>query len=62
VIEGQQLLIDPLARLAPGQQAVYRIAVRGVEAGAQRIQVQLVTEETPVAVTKEEITRVYSDN
>jgi len=35
--------------------------VHGLDAGVQRIQVQLVTDETPVPVAKEEITRVYVD-
>ena len=61
VVDGVQVAIDPLARLAPGEQAVYKLKVRGLDAGVQRIQVQLVTDETPVPVTKEEITRVYVD-
>ena len=61
VINGSQVSIDPLARLAPGEQTAYRLKVRGLAAGPQRIQVQLVTAETPVPVTKEEVTRVYSD-
>lgn len=61
VVDGGQVGIDPLARLAPGEQAVYKLKVHGLEAGVQRIQVQLVTDETPVPVTKEEITRVYVD-
>jgi uncharacterized repeat protein (TIGR01451 family) len=61
VINGTQVLVDPLARLAPGEETVYRLKVRGLAAGPQRIQVQLQTDETPVPVTKEEITRVYSD-
>jgi len=61
VINGTQVLVDPLARLAPGEQTAYRLKVHGLAAGPQRIQVQLQTNETPVPVTKEEITRVYSD-
>jgi len=61
VINGTQVMVDPLARLAPGEETVYRLKVHGLAAGPQRIQVQLQTDETPVPVTKEEITRVYSD-
>jgi len=61
VVDGVQVAVDPLARLAPGEQAVYRLKVHGREAGVQRIRVQLVTDETPVPVTKEEITRIYAD-
>jgi uncharacterized repeat protein (TIGR01451 family) len=61
VVDGVQVAIDPLARLAPGEQAVYKLKVHGLDAGPQRIQVQLLTDETPIPVTKEEITRVYVD-
>jgi len=44
-----------------GEQAVYKIRVQGVADGPQRFQIQLVTAETPIPVTKEEITRVYLD-
>lgn len=62
VADGGKLQIDPLARIGPGEEAVYKIKVRGAAAGAQRIQVQLMTDETPIPVTREEITRVYADN
>lgn len=60
-VDGDQLLIDPLTRIGPAEQAVYRIKVEGQAAGHQRIQVQLATAEMPVPVTREEITRVYDD-
>lgn len=61
-IQGNRVQVNPLARLAPGEKAVYKLRVRGLEAGPQRIQVQLISQETPVPVNKEEITRIYSDN
>ena len=61
LVEGGRIVIDPLARLGAGEQAVYKIRVQGLADGSQRFQVQLLTAETPVPVTKEEITRVYSD-
>ena len=60
-VQGAQVAIDPLARVAPGEQAVYKIRVLGADAGSHRVQVQLLTDETPVAVTREEITKVYLD-
>jgi uncharacterized repeat protein (TIGR01451 family) len=60
-IEGPRVSVDPLARLGPGEKAEYRIRVRGLAAGAHRLQVQLISQETPVPVTKEEATRVYAD-
>jgi uncharacterized repeat protein (TIGR01451 family) len=60
-IQGQQVSVDALARLGPGEEALYKLKVQGLQEGPQRIQVQLVTDETPVPVTREEITRVYLD-
>ena len=60
-VEGSRVQVEPLAHLAPGEQAIYRLRARGLEAGPQRFQVQLLTAETPVPVTKEEVTRVYAD-
>lgn len=62
VVDGGKLLIDPLARIGPGEEAVYKLKVQGEAAGPQRVQVQLITAETPIPVTREEITRVYADN
>ena len=60
-VEGTRVEIETLAHLAPGERAVYRLSARGLEAGPQRFQVQLLTAETPVPITKEEVTRVYAD-
>jgi uncharacterized repeat protein (TIGR01451 family) len=60
-VDAGKLLVDPLARIGPAEEAVYRIKVQGEAAGHQRIQVQLETDEMPVAVTREEVTRVYDD-
>jgi uncharacterized repeat protein (TIGR01451 family) len=61
VVEGGQLAIDPLGRLGAGEKAVYKIRVQGLGDGPQRFQVRLLTKETGVPVTKEEVTHVYSD-
>lgn len=60
-VRGQQLLIDPLQRLAPNAQATYRVRARGAAKGDPRIRVLVASEESPTPVTKEESTRVYSD-
>jgi uncharacterized repeat protein (TIGR01451 family) len=60
-VRGQQLLIDPVARLAPNAQATYRIRARGAAKGDPRIRVLVASDESPTPVTKEESTRVYSD-
>jgi len=60
-IDNLTVTFEPLARLAPTEEAVYRIRVRGHRAGDQRVQVQLTSDDHPAPITKEEITRVYAD-
>ncbi len=60
-VENLAVDFEPLARLAPGEDVVYRIRARGHRAGDQRVQVQLVSEDHPTPITKEEVTRVYDD-
>ena len=55
------MLFEPLASLAPAEDAVYRVRVRGRTAGDQRVQIQLMSADQPAPITKEEVTRVYSD-
>lgn len=60
-VGGNQISIDPIAQLAPGAQALFKIQARGLRAGDPRIRVQLMSDESPNPVTKEESTRVYAD-
>jgi len=60
-IENRGIVFEPLAKLAPSEEAVFRIRVKGLRAGDQRVQVQVVSEDHPTPITKEEITRVYDD-
>jgi uncharacterized repeat protein (TIGR01451 family) len=62
VIEGQQALSDPLASLAPGADAVYRLRAEGRAAGDHVVRVKLASDEATTPVSKEEITRVYADH
>ena len=61
-MDGQQVIFAPLDRLAPEAEVVYRVQVRGIQAGDHVIRVQIVSDDTRVAVSKEESTRVYADN
>lgn len=61
VISGQQVVFEPLGRLAPKADALFRIRVQGAASGNQRVRVQLSSDEIPRGVTKEESTRVYAD-
>lgn len=60
-IDNLTISFEPLAKLAPSEEATYRIRVRGRREGDQRVQVQLTSDEQPSPITKEEITRVYAD-
>ncbi|MFM1903890.1 MAG: hypothetical protein RLZZ440_1790, partial [Planctomycetota bacterium] len=60
-VENLAVEFEPLAKLGPGEEAVYRVRARGHRAGDQRVQVQLVSDDHPTPITKEEITSVYDD-
>jgi uncharacterized repeat protein (TIGR01451 family) len=59
--QGQQVVFAPLARLAPGEEAVFKINATGQAVGDHVIRAQLRSEGLRVPVTKEESTRVYTD-
>jgi len=58
----ERVYFDPLAQLAPKADTTYSIKVQGVAPGDQRIQVKLQSDEVRDPITKEESTRVYSDD
>ncbi len=60
-VEGQVVYMAPLAKIAPRDEVVYRIAARGKSAGDHVIAVQLASDEVPTAVVKQESTKVYAD-
>ena len=60
-VDGSKIVFEPLAQLAPKADTTYRLRVQGIKPGDQRVRVQLVTDEMRDPVTKEESTRVYSD-
>jgi hypothetical protein len=60
-VQGQRVVFSPLARLAPGEEAVFKIQARGTAIGDFVVRTQLQSSELRVPVTKEEITRIYSD-
>ena len=60
-VDNLTISFEPLAKLAPSEEATYRIRVRGRREGDQRVQVQLTSDDQPAPITKEEVTRVYAD-
>ena len=58
---GQEIIFKPLARLAPRADAAYHIQVRGEQPGDLRFRVTLQADQLDAPLSKEESTRVYSD-
>lgn len=60
-VENLTFVFEPLAKLSPAEESMFRIRVRGRRAGDQRVQVQVTSDDNPTPITKEEVTRVYED-
>jgi len=60
-IQGNQVVFQPLVRLAPKADATFTVRVQGVKPGDQRVQIQIQSDDLQTPVTKEESTRVYAD-
>jgi uncharacterized repeat protein (TIGR01451 family) len=60
-VEGREVIFDPLPKLAPRADVIYRVSVRGIEAGDLRFQARMKADGLTVPVLKEESTRVYGD-
>jgi len=60
-VENLLVSFDPLATLAPADEAVFRIQVRGRRPGNQRVQFMLKSDDLKTPLTAEEMTHVYSD-
>jgi uncharacterized repeat protein (TIGR01451 family) len=61
-VQGERVIFAPIPQLGPKAESTFRIQAQGVRAGDQRIRVQITTDEIREPITKEESTRVYSDN
>jgi len=60
-VNAGRVLFEGLSRLAPKADTTFRVRVQGIQPGDLRVRVLLSTDEMQVPVTKEESTRVYSD-
>ena len=60
-VKGQQVIFEPLARLAPKAETSYRIVVEGLQPGDLRMRVQVTADDLQQPIIKEESTRVYAD-
>jgi uncharacterized repeat protein (TIGR01451 family) len=61
MVEGQRVVFEPVARLNPQEEAVFKVYAQGLRPGDHLIRVQLASDEWPTPVSREESTRVYED-
>jgi uncharacterized repeat protein (TIGR01451 family) len=55
------IMFQPLKQLAPKADTVYRVQVKGVQPGDQRVTVQVSTDDINQPIRREESTRVFGD-
>lgn len=60
-LEGNRLIFEGLAQLAPKAETIYRVKAKALEPGDLRVRIQLKTDDMQSPVTKEESTQVYAD-
>ena len=60
-IDGQRVLFEPVGQLAPKADMTYTVKAKALAAGDLRLRVQVVTDEIRTPITREESTRVYSE-
>jgi uncharacterized repeat protein (TIGR01451 family) len=61
-LEGRDLVFEPLPRLAPKADVIYRLQVRGKLPGDARLRVRVKADDLREPVLREESTRFYSDD
>lgn len=59
--DATQIAFEPLARLNPQEEVIYKVQAQGRQPGDQIVRVQISSDEWPAPVTREESTRVYQD-
>jgi uncharacterized repeat protein (TIGR01451 family) len=59
--EGKQIVFEPLEKLAPRADAVFRINVKATDQGIVRFKIQMTSTNLTEPVIKMEATRIYSD-
>ncbi len=59
--EGRTIVFEPIEKLAPKADAIFRINVKAVEPGTVRFKIQMTSANLTEPVIKMEATRIYSD-
>ncbi|MGI9455416.1 MAG: hypothetical protein ACR2NU_02590 [Aeoliella sp.] len=60
-VQAEGVVFEPLARLAPKADTLYRVEVQGVQPGEKRLLVEVKTDDITQPIRKEESTRVFGD-
>jgi uncharacterized repeat protein (TIGR01451 family) len=60
-VQGKEVIFEPLPKLAPRADAIYRVNVRGTGAGDLRFRARITADGLTEPVLKEESTKVYGD-
>ena len=60
-VQGKDVVFEPLPRLAPRADAIYRVNVRGIAPGDLRFRARITADGLTEPVLKEESTKVYGD-
>jgi uncharacterized repeat protein (TIGR01451 family) len=61
-IEGREIIFEPLPKLAPRADAMYRVMVRGLASGDMRFRARIKADGLTEPVMREESTKVYGDD
>jgi uncharacterized repeat protein (TIGR01451 family) len=61
IVQGQQVVFDPLPQLAPKSEVKFYVTVEGSQSGQHLFRVRMSSDDLQGDVTKEESTLVYSD-
>jgi uncharacterized repeat protein (TIGR01451 family) len=61
-LEGRELTFEPIPKLAPRADAIFRVHVRGTAPGDLRFRARITAEGLTEPVLKEESTKVYGDD
>ncbi len=61
-VEGKEIIFEPLPKLAPRADVVYRIVVRGMAPGDMRFRARIRADGLSEPVLREESTKVYGDD
>ncbi len=61
-LQGRELTFEPIPKLAPRADVIYRVNVRGVAPGDLRFRAKITADGLTEPVLKEESTKVYGDD